>query len=442
VDGASNLAEVIVSDPLAEMLAAIARAVYPTVAELARDPTRGALFTGLHAAYWRSGWGAEFCERALADPLLAGVFHGPGRGQFLRPAEYHASIILGPVYLTDGYLTGRQLAILGVELLGHATRGWLVDGTLTEEAYVQRARAAVYDFRSLMSGEEILVTTVYGFTGVEIPEGTSISLPFGVLRSPLDTAERGLLHAEVLPETSVFISTVGLRAFPGDDATEMFRVHGAPARQAADDAARKAALAVTLAVERDPPVGVAQAWSMMLTPWAPGLARTGNQPGLTTPYRVNAADAEAIATMSRLIGTHYHERLGIAARRCLSALGERRHPTDSLIDAMISLESLFTPASHEISFQLAASLSLLLEKDEGRRKAMFKHVKDLYGTRSRILHGGDDPSVPNVLDDSIDAATLAVRALRTLFLERPDLITADDRVRRLVLQDRPPNPEG
>ncbi len=59
------------------------------------------------------------------------------------------------------------------------------------------------------------------------------------------------------------------------------------------------------------------------------------------------------------------------------------------VAVMSSLETLFCTTSKEITFQLASRIAWFLTPNNfDKRKKLFANVKDLYGIRSKIVHGG------------------------------------------------------
>ncbi|MDY6791155.1 MAG: HEPN domain-containing protein, partial [Thermodesulfobacteriota bacterium] len=75
-----------------------------------------------------------------------------------------------------------------------------------------------------------------------------------------------------------------------------------------------------------------------------------------------------------------------------AAIGfQNRHIPSRLVNNTIFLESLFSLSNTEIGFQIAASVSWYLKsgRTPEERDELFKKVKELYGYRSKIVHGAD-----------------------------------------------------
>ena len=80
-------------------------------------------------------------------------------------------------------------------------------------------------------------------------------------------------------------------------------------------------------------------------------------------------------------------RFNVAQRR-LSLGIERKSLEDWLIDYMIGLEALYLPdGNQELSFRLSLRMAFLLYTDPIERKGMYYFTREMYKTRSNIVHG-------------------------------------------------------
>lgn len=100
--------------------------------------------------------------------------------------------------------------------------------------------------------------------------------------------------------------------------------------------------------------------------------------------------AEEIAELKEIykfINSEKESRFIVAQKRLTFGL-ERKSPEDSLIDYMIGLEALYLPdGNQELSFRLSLRIAFLLSTDTKDRKELFMFIKDIYKTRSSIVHG-------------------------------------------------------
>ncbi|WP_354697345.1 hypothetical protein DSM112329_02968 [Paraconexibacter sp. AEG42_29] len=140
-------------------------------------------------------------------------------------------------------------------------------------------------------------------------------------------------------------------------------------------------------------------------------------------------DLPSVCDLMERFVVEWDTRVDTAARR----LGQARARSgqqvashlaeDTLVDAMIALESLFS-VSQELSFRLSAAVAHLLGEDRKARHDIFRQVKTLYGLRSKIVHGG---TVPELINDEEDSAIrLVIRVLEALLFERRDLLAMKD----------------
>ena len=70
---------------------------------------------------------------------------------------------------------------------------------------------------------------------------------------------------------------------------------------------------------------------------------------------------------------------------------QTRHIQSRLVNNTIYIETLFSGSNTEIAFQIASSVSWYLEfqSSSDKRIALFTEIKELYGYRSKIVHGAD-----------------------------------------------------
>lgn len=196
------------------------------------------------------------------------------------------------------------------------------------------------------------------------------------------------------------------------------------------------ALATSLAIENekmaaarwratiriDPLRGVGQGWSSR-------NATLGDHHMLNSDECAKLTDHLSVINTSDIIA------IDMAINRYLSATINRDDQQDSLVDAVIGLESLFG-ARAEISLSVASGVANLLGKDIPMRKDLFKLSKQIYNARSALVHGGskqvaklDIPAIRN------SAVNLLKRCILELLENRSDLLplSAEERVKDLVI---------
>lgn len=98
-------------------------------------------------------------------------------------------------------------------------------------------------------------------------------------------------------------------------------------------------------------------------------------------------EIEEFANIFNFIKDNTDSRFGVALRRLASGM-ERRNKEDQLIDYMIGLEALYLPdGNHELSFRLSLRVAFLLNSDSKDRKEEYLFLRQLYKSRSKIVHG-------------------------------------------------------
>ncbi|MBF5014631.1 HEPN domain-containing protein [Burkholderia pseudomultivorans] len=84
-----------------------------------------------------------------------------------------------------------------------------------------------------------------------------------------------------------------------------------------------------------------------------------------------------------------HRKLFLTLSRFNSSLSREKF-TDRIIDATISLESMVQDDKNELSFKFALYNAHACSTDSEKRAEAFEQFKDLYSTRSTIVHGAAD----------------------------------------------------
>jgi hypothetical protein len=93
--------------------------------------------------------------------------------------------------------------------------------------------------------------------------------------------------------------------------------------------------------------------------------------------------------------TDENQFLTIALNRFMASY-EDETPEDKIVDLMICLETLLQDKLLELRFRLAIRTALLLEKDNSKRKRIYKIIKKAYDVRSGIVHGDNSLNINNV----------------------------------------------
>jgi hypothetical protein len=174
---------------------------------------------------------------------------------------------------------------------------------------------------------------------------------------------------------------------------------------------------------------------MVLLPFLSGFSYS--QPFLPPPKRpvdIGSRIVE-IEEWARIVDSSHSPSVDIAAKRLGSAVAHRIDPNDSLIDAVIVWETLVGTSS-EVTFRVTAALAKALETDHSKRRTLRKFLKDIYKTRSQVVHGVpvDHPGVSKAAEEAID---IAVRVLRVFYRRGPEWLSkkSSERADFLLLEE-------
>jgi hypothetical protein len=126
-----------------------------------------------------------------------------------------------------------------------------------------------------------------------------------------------------------------------------------------------------------------------------------------------------------LLAAEGSDRIAIAISRIIRATGERRDPVDVLIDSAIAWENLFGSSQGEPTLRVTASMALLLETEPNARAELREKLGRIYTLRSKAVHGSSQPK-PSEVSLCYEALDYAIKALKVIFKERPDLLQEKD----------------
>ena len=102
---------------------------------------------------------------------------------------------------------------------------------------------------------------------------------------------------------------------------------------------------------------------------------------------IKSEDIIEIKNIFEFIKNEKESRFIVAQRRLADGL-TRKAFEDKLIDYMIGLEALYLPdGNQELSFRLSLRVAFLLAYSSDDRKKLFSFIKEMYKTRSNIVHG-------------------------------------------------------
>ena len=179
------------------------------------------------------------------------------------------------------------------------------------------------------------------------------------------------------------------------------------------------------------PAGPIETWSTFVLPFQGGFGYS--QP--IVPARVQTVvDLEGVSDLeewARTIEAAHSPTVDIAATRLVSAIAHRTDRVDALIDGVMVWENLLG-TSTEVTFRVTSALAKSLEPDPSRRRSLRKSLADVYGIRSRIIHGAavEQSEANEAARQAIDAG---VRLLRQFYRRGPDWLALPSHERADVI---------
>lgn len=340
----------------------------------------------------------------------------------------------GSTYLVGDALPHAPL-VHGADLVrGLIEAAWdrqLLAGVADPSLALARIPEVLDELVRALAGEQIEVPACVGLRGLALPQGAEPRVRGGVLRAPTlgEWRRSGDDDQVALVLQLRMKSSINATADVGH---ARWRGWHAPPWPDLADRAEAVSLASALASDSDFPPGVTVAWASVCGPM--GQERVELRPG-GRPEDVVVLDddgAKALVVWTARVHRHGARLPSVARRRAISALHERAIYADGLVDAIISLESLFGGGA---SLRLQAACAwLLAPQDLEARRRIFDSAGALYGLRSATVHNGSAV----VGDDWQQAVGLLRSVLRRLLTDRTDLLTGAGIGDRLVLGEPPP----
>jgi hypothetical protein len=341
---------------------------------------------------------SDFESAVLADPKLNRLF--PDENEHVGRHGY--------MYRSTGSGGTMQLAVFAGILLSN---GWEFATREEESASLRRFAEETLKLldviRDAIDGKTVTVPAFVGITGIRLPSAGRIALPWGYLREMTAADQRrvppglsGKLQGTNEEGVSVEID------YAGDVVMELEvpykilvgRVEDAsttwPIQPLNNELVARyletLSLAILLPWEGTSRPIVVGTWTAFLDPLAKGLEmswRDSRRLPSLVPTKLAADQATAWSEWADRVHRGRVANIDIAVRRTLLAAVERADPTDALVDAVIAWENLLGSGQGESTLRISTAMAWLLGNDAHDRQTTRKRVADLYGLRSKVLHG-------------------------------------------------------
>lgn len=316
---------------------------------------------------------------------------------------------------------------------------YILRSDFNEASFVGLVLENYEELKRAARGEQIRAYKITGFSGVKLVEGARVETPWGALYAAPEHTGPYALFMHNLPETTTILARPQLQSvtISGEQQPQMPSADEEQLRQALR-VRQLLPLAFALVTVHNNLCAPLPTFELIMLPFGSGIGWSNTPwffPVNRAPVEPTANQLVEVEVWSRRLDQHYVENLAVTGRRIVSAIAQRADVTDSLVDAVTAWESMVGTGT-ETSFRVTAALSRLLEKDPKKRSAFRKELGEIYGYRSRAVHG--DPLDPaSVASRSTRAIEVGLKALAEIYSRSEDWLTAksNERADRLILED-------
>jgi len=424
------------ADPVISAASRIALELYPLY--LIKLPASNSWLMGnffnLFLLVYRLGYRKILIDEIMKDSSMSKLFTMIGENEMDTSSQYMSSAGRGG---------GIQLAVFPDTLIANACELMKLRGEISQEALIKCVEETVQMLRDIGEGKQIDVPVFVGFHNVGLDDLSGIELEWGKIR-PYYQELIDLIPHEARPSTSgeanKFLGLVVESKYP-------YKVILGPnldyshwpseleqGRKKLEISKENLSFTLALAIDRTPPLGITQAWTLIFDPLSQGTSISWNfRANSPVPhYLLRATEREAIVYWSELIANSNDEKIRIAIRRILSAINDRLNPIDGFVDTIIAWENLFG-GNAELSYRISISISKLLKETLSERLEMQSKIVNYYNDRSKVIHGVKDLSYDEAIQKRNECLTIALAAIKKLYQEYNKLLTDPDRSKKLAL---------
>lgn len=382
----------------------------------------------------------QFVAAALRDDTLGMLFENDS--QLLGR-------ISGTIYRSIGRAGSIQLRTLPENLL---VRAWfaLAEDARTPYALASEAIRELRAFRDLIRAKRGFATAMVAFTGVRLPESGEFVVENGSVRATTDqdrkfapsslegqlsgTDSRGVTTTVSYSGDVVLVTRVPftLRIKEGQlNPTDPWPDDMYPSDEL-EAMINRLRFSLSLAVEREGRAQLVPTWRCVDDPLVLPLSVSWSDPRQRAsfiPLQLTTDELKSWKEWYLRLSQPYVAKIDLALSRVLRAMGERREPSDVLIDSVIAWENLFGTRLGESTFRITMSLAACLGETPEERSILQGRFSKIYGLRSKIVHGSGQlkPTDYPLCQEALD---IAIKAIRVLLSERTDILSLPDGAKR------------
>jgi len=427
-----------VEDRVVNLASYLALEIYPL--SLIKPPHNKHHFTNtfshISSALYELSAHKELFSEILKDDSLKKIFSNIGENDMDTTGNYMAS---------TGQGGGIQLSVFPATLISNAYELMQLRGLISQEAFLQAIEEVINMVRDVADGKTISVPVFIGFHNLGLEDIDSLDIEWGKIRG-YNPEILDLIPQEARPsnlggenKTLGFILETEYPCKVDFSPLNKDKKYEWPseleqARSKLDNVQENLSLTFALAIERDPPLGITPAWTLIADPISQGTNISwSNRPRSPMPYYLlSSGSSESVKYWSSIIKSSNDEKIRIAIRRILSSINERTNPVDGFVDSVIAWENLFG-GNAELSYRISISISKLLKVSPEDRMALQKKIVNFYNDRSLVVHGSKEISYWDAVQKRNECLLIALSSLRKLYENHRDLIEDTDRSKKLAL---------
>jgi hypothetical protein len=320
-------------------------------------------------------------------------------------------------------------------LVSAAQRFYFFRQERTLDAFVEAVIENYEDFLRQGRGEPIRAYDLVGYTGVELPPGSQVATPWGILRAAPSNFRVGLQFnrtTAILASPRTMTLNISREEYP-----VQFPLDGSVSPNIVG-ARQLLPMAFALASHQNPPCAPMVTLETVLLPLME--QNSYPNPGILFPVqqtvRPNEQELEDAEAWAERLEESRAGTLQIAVRRLVSAIAQRSEKVDALIDAVIAWESL-VGTRRDKADKVPRALAILLKNYASEGSNLFDRFKEIYGLRTDVVHG-NAVSDADVYAASRDATKAGLDAIRELHDRSGEWLTigSNKRARKLSSEAR------
>lgn len=434
------------SDHVLELLSQVARDLWPVY--LLPPPNQGPKLFWMSSpiGLYHHPLLNELLAAFLDDKKLRKLF--PGAEPIKPGNDWTTTFNIQALWIMNSGGGGSQqlTTVVGNLFLDTVIRASMENGKLDHNGMMTHLSESLNTLRQLADGKITNVPAILGFSGVQLEEGTEITLPTGVLRQ-IRAIERDLILNSSSTVSVVFETTfplqileIGQHDLADDNWHKKFQKYGSrmeEAQRTFQHGLDQVRLSILLSSNDDEYLGSNEVCRFVANPSQPGGSSAWTMDTRTPlSFVLPVNRSQDVVDWHKLINVKHPESLNIAMKRLLSAASSRFDSNDAFIDALIVWENAFGTRT-ETTFRVTGALAKLIEPDDfAKRHKLQKELSTLYGVRSSLVHGGKEPDASKSWEYRQRSIAVAIDCLRRLYKDRPDLlaISSEDRSKTLLLE--------